>query len=142
MEKLKSFKGLKKGQKIRVTQTDGNGTNWEVGKFYTLVKDVVGDPSSLSGATYLGSAALNTAYIAAGLEVETSLTDLKAELKKEQDSKNAIIAELKRKIKFCEDNDVEEYDESTEKVYQVLKTINSKSTDMEKAQIIAKLINS
>lgn len=61
---------------------------------------------------------------------------------------NENLSKLKEEIKDYEDkltwmeetgNDT--YDEVEVKVWKTLKTLNSKSTDLEKAKIIAKLIN-
>lgn len=139
---LKTFKGLKKGQKIRVGN-NLNSANWEVNKTYTLIADIpAGSSTTISGAVYLDLPGLNTIYISNNVTLgAVTLAELKSELKELQSEKNKTITELKRKIKFCEVNGEEEYDTDTEKVYQVLKTLNTKSSDMEKAQAIAKLIN-
>lgn len=51
------------------------------------------------------------------------------------------IASNRDKLEWMELTGNEEYDETEVKVWKTLKTLNSKSTDAEKAKVIAKLIN-
>lgn len=51
------------------------------------------------------------------------------------------IASYKDKLDWMEETGNDEYDETEVKVWKTLKTLNSKSTDAEKAKVIAKLIN-
>lgn len=51
------------------------------------------------------------------------------------------IASHKDKLDWMEETGNDEYDETEVKVWKTLKTLNSKSTDAEKAKVIAKLIN-
>lgn len=136
---MTSFAGLKKGQKIRVLN-NLNSNNWEVGKVYTLTQDVVNSPAGLAGSAYVGNAALNTIYPASVELVSSNLVEMKAELAQITKTYEEVAAELSRKIKFCTVNKVEEYDADIEKVYAVLGTLNSKSSRMDKAKVIAKLI--
>lgn len=54
----------------------------------------------------------------------------------------AEIASHKDKLDWMEETGSEVYDETEVKVWKTLKTLSSKSTDIEKAKVIAKLINS
>jgi hypothetical protein len=58
----------------------------------------------------------------------------KVELQKREDYYNSAL-------KFIEENKVEEFDEMQYKAYQVLKTVNSESSDLEKSKLISDILN-
>lgn len=66
-----------------------------------------------------------------------SKADINANIKELE----AEIASYKDKLEWMEETGNEEYDETEVKVWKTLKTLSSKSTDIEKAKVIAKLIN-
>ena len=62
--------------------------------------------------------------------------------KKKKAGIDAEIADLEESIKFMQENKLEIFNETEFKTYQVLKTINENTSDLEKAKIIAKIIDS
>lgn len=81
-----------------------------------------------------------------GQQVATLLEDLtrviltREDLNKDIQELEAEIASHKDKLEWMELTGNEEYDETEVKVWKTLKTLNSKSTDAEKAKVIAKVI--
>lgn len=80
------------------------------------------------------------------LECFTQTAKYVKELIEKYDSQ---ITELQEKIKFekvklqfMKDNKIKEFDHTQFKVYSILKELNTNASDIEKAKIISKLINS
>jgi hypothetical protein len=64
-------------------------------------------------------------------EIEKEISELQAKIKEEQE-----------KLKFMDDNKVEEFDETQFKVFQTLATLDNKELSaLEKSKLIASLIN-
>ena len=136
-KKLTDYKGIKKGQKFRVIQNT-NSHNYPLNKILTFSKDF----KSSSTCSY------NVAVEVSGNDLKIqdiellnyTLIDMKKQLMESKKEYENIKKELETKIKFCEDTKTEEFDENTYKVYQTLAVLKETSTDIEKAQAIAKLI--
>lgn len=60
--------------------------------------------------------------------------------KKKKSEIDAEILDLEESIKFMQENNLEIFNEMEFKTYQVLKTINENTSDLEKARMIAKII--
>lgn len=74
----------------------------------------------------------------------SKLKDLEVSLKSLSDRKKEIEGEvkfIKSKIAFMKSNDLEEFNENEFKAFSVLQEINSSSSDIEKAKVIAKIIS-
>ena len=61
-------------------------------------------------------------------------------LTKQKDDIQTKIDFMKESIEFLNDNDITVFVENEFKAYKVLKTINKDTTDIEKAKLIAKII--
>lgn len=138
-KKIKSFLGLKKGQKFIVTKT-GGGHNYPLNTVLTLSRDIVniGSPHNIATEYPQGNTIAPSCIelIASTIvEMKKQLKDIETEFKKEKSI-------LQSKINFCEENGVEEFDENLFKVIEALKALDSKSSNVEKAKVIASLINS
>ncbi len=70
---------------------------------------------------------------------ESSVTP--ADIKKDIKEKQEEIDDLKLKLKFIEENGLEEYDENVFKSFKVLQLLSTSKSDIEKAKIIAELIH-
>lgn len=70
-------------------------------------------------------------------DIEKTIVNLKSEISELNDK----ISYWEDSIKFMDENSLKQFDEMEFKSYRVLKTINEKTSDLEKAQIIAKIIN-
>lgn len=82
-----------------------------------------------------------------GMQIAVYIADLVSAVLTKEDLTSNIkqleieIASHKDKLDWMEETGNDEYDETEVKVWKTLKTLNSKSTDAEKAKVIAKLIN-
>ena len=136
-KKLTDYKGIKKGQKFRVIQNTNNH-NYPLNKILTFSKDF----KSSSTRSYNVAVEVSGNYLKIQ-DIELlnyTLIDMKKQLMESKKEYENIKKELETKIKFCEDTKTEEFDENTYKVYQTLAVLKETSTDIEKAQAIAKLI--
>ena len=64
----------------------------------------------------------------------------KSELQKIEAKYKSLKKDLESKIEFCEESGLNAYDENVHKVYKALQTLNDRSSDGEKAKVIAELI--
>lgn len=71
------------------------------------------------------------------IEVLVNKEDIKKDIKEKQEE----INDLKLKLKFIEENGLEEYDENVFKSFKVLQLLSTSKSDIEKAKIIAELIH-
>lgn len=138
-QKVRSFKGLKKGQKFIVTKHSG-GHNYPLNVVLTLKRDY-------NGATTSGSDIAeevqygNTIAISCIELVSLTIEEMEKQLQQLEKEYQKESKELTDKIKFCKDSGLESYDENTFKVYQTLSVLKGKKSDIEKAKVIAELIN-
>ena len=72
-------------------------------------------------------------------DAEKSALTMK-ELKKELKEAKAVVETINMKIKFMKANKLEEYDENQYKVYAALQALKGKTSDIEKAKLIADLM--
>jgi hypothetical protein len=141
-KKLSKWSDLKKGMKFKVI-SNTSSHNYEVGKVYTAARAI-----SNSSGTQANNIALeiNGNYINIwDIEIISSiikLEDIKEELEDLEKSYIKAKKELTSKIKFCKDNNIEEYNENEYKIYKVLFELDKDSTLVEKAKVISSLINS
>jgi hypothetical protein len=134
-----------------------------VGKKYRVIKTPVGMPSS--GGSGTGGGNLEVMIVSKngvegkwnskegswyyGYELKSLEPDTKEEIlesikevESEIRTKNSEISNLKSKLKFMEDNGLEEFDEDQFKVFRTLELIDSKElSKIEMAKEIAKLIS-
>jgi hypothetical protein len=64
------------------------------------------------------------------------------ELKKKQKEIDEEINQFQEYVAFLDENSLIDFNETEFKTYKVLKTINEKTSDLEKAKIIAKILDS
>lgn len=137
---LATWEGLKAGTKFMVVR-NSNSHNYPLNTPLTL-KLVTNSPQGTNIATEVIHG--NTIQASDCMLVPVasiSLKDLKAR-KKELESEYAEETEiLDRRIKFCEDNDLDTYDERIDKIFDVLTTLSSKKDNMHKAKVIAELMD-
>lgn len=138
-KRISSFKGIKRGQKFRVIGNAG-GHNYPLGKVFTFKRDMVsasGSATDIAEEVQYG----NNIYAS---DIELVITQTLDELKKEKSDLEKRykkeIAELEEKIKVCEENGLEEFDEDFAKVYKILKVVEGKKTRTEKAKVITQLL--
>ena len=136
MKKLKTFKGLKKGTRIKVV-TNSNSHNYGIGSVYSLARDGIGAlMEDIAGTGRHNNLDARDCVLCdetiSGLQKE--LETLKAVFEKES-------KELSDKIKFCQDNNLEEYDANYHKVLTAISVLDGKATVQQKAAVIAALLN-
>lgn len=138
-KKIKSFAGLKKGQKFIVTSTQG-GHNYPLNKVLTLKRDMVagGSPNDIAVEVQYGN---NISPTCIKL-VNYTIDEMKKELKTLESNFKLAKTSIQSQITFCEENGLTEFDEDLFKVLEALKVLDSQSSNIEKAKVIALLINS
>lgn len=123
--------------------THQSGHNYgPAGEVFTPSKGI-GSYSTTNGAGLIPGG--NTIYWTELAIGSSSIEELKNELediKKRAKRLDEEFAETENKIAFMSANNLEEYDDNQFKVYQTLQVLKGKKTDIEKAKIIASLINS
>lgn len=80
-------------------------------------------------------------FVLANQTVADMLETIETE-KKKKALIDTEISNLEESIKYMQENNLEIFNETEFKTYQVLKTINENTSDMEKAKIIARIIDS
>jgi len=137
-KKLTSFAGIEKGMKFRVINTS-NGHNYPVNTVLTFKRNGSGIDTMCDCAEEVPQGnALHIHQIE--ILTEVSLSNMKAKLKSLEENYKKEKAELSSKIKFCEENGLEIYDDDIFKISEALKVIESSKSGVEKAKMIAKLI--
>lgn len=138
-QKLKNFKGLNKGQKFIVIK-HSKGHNYPLNVILTLKRD-----HKVSAVTAYDIAEEveygNTISINCIELISLTIEEMEKELQKLEKEYKEVSKELNNKIKFCKDSGLDFYDENTFKVYQILTILKGKKSDIEKAKVIAKLVN-
>jgi len=134
MERLKTFKGLKAGTKIKVV-SNSNSHSYPMDTELTLKKAVM----SVSGSDMVTEVVGNTLRATDCILSSTTVEDLEKRLTELEKEKKDIQA----KIKFCKEAEIEEYDENLFKVYKTLELVDNATLDRKKkAALISKLISS
>lgn len=108
--------GYAKGESVVVTYKYGNSVN-------------VQDTNYLKQQIGITLADL-VPKVTSKAEIQSSIADLKSQ-----------IAGYEKQLKWLEQTGAEEYNETEFKVWSTLQTLNSDSTDIDKAKVIAKLID-
>lgn len=133
MKRLKTFTGLKVGDKI-IVETNSNSHNYPMNTPLTL--KVKGTGISMNNLVEEGS---YNSLLASDCILANMWT-----IKEMQKQKEILIKELDAldfKISFCEENGLEEYDDIYHKVSEILKALESKKLSKnEKIVKITKLI--
>jgi hypothetical protein len=137
MKKLTTFKGIKKGQKFKVINKRGSH-NYPVNKVLTFKHD--GPDNFTMSDCAVEKSGGNTLQADQIVLLAQDLKSMKEQVTTLKLEFNNEISELESKIKFCEEQGLEEFDEDTFKVYSTLSILKTKKSDIEKAKIIASLI--
>ena len=124
---------VKIGDKIKIVY-NGAGHNLPIGSVHTvtnITNNTYGDiyvasPHGGSLTVYAGDFELVPQTVE---EIEKNIAELKEE-----------ISVLESKVEFMKINNLEEYDEMQFKAFSVLQLLKASKSDIEKAKIIAKLI--
>lgn len=134
---LKSFAGLKKGQKFMVVENN-NDHNYPMNTVLTLNMNGTKATSMSNCAVEVPDG--NNLMAKDCILVEMSLEMMKSELADMSERYKTESDELKSKIDFCEKNGLDTFDEDFYKVHLALKALDSKATLMEKTKVIAALL--
>ena len=134
---MKSFKGVKKGQKFKVIG-NSNNHNYPMGTILTIKRNIATTFQSFNDIAEEIHG--NQIQIKDMELVSFNLKEMKESLDVLEKNYLKNKKELSYKIKFCEENDLDEYDENIFKVLKTLSTLKKNMSDIEKAKIIANLI--
>jgi len=147
--KFTSWSKIKKGQKFQiVSRSYGTSSSYELNKTYITRKG----GSGYSNYIYDIVEGKNDRIVAKDCilisetisEMKSDLAKIeserKSELQKIEIKYKSLKQDLELKIEFCEESKLEEYDADVHKVYKALKTLNTSSSDGEKAKVISELI--
>lgn len=159
-QKIKSFAGIKKGQKFKVV-SNCNSHNYPLNKVLTFRENFTGNAlaswvncavegiyNSLSykDVVLVGEdlATLEKRYVEVQEERDTWNEQNKKESEKYNKEVDKTLEDIKKKINFCKDLGITEYDDNVEKLYNAIQVINEKKDipDIEKAKILADIIYS
>ena len=136
-KQLKSFAGLKKGQKFMVV-ANSNSHNYPMETVLTLSKNGTKATSMSNCAVEVPDG--NNLMAKDCILAEMSLEMMKSELVDMSERYKTESDELKSKIDFCEKNGLDTFDEDFYKVHSALKALDSKATLIEKTKVIAALL--
>jgi hypothetical protein len=144
--KYKKMKTFKKGDKITGNGTpifSGNPSLASNNKVELIITAIGNSNNGVYGTLYslktLKGVSAGQAYASEIKLVSCTVKDLEGELKALEKSKS----ELENKISIMKKFDMEEYDENVVKAHSVLELIGKdKLSNVDKAKLIAKLINS
>jgi hypothetical protein len=126
------YKKLKVGQKVKMVNDKYLQNGYSKG-------DIVSITLLQNNYVYIAKSGLS--------QIGVLVTDIVSPILSKRDLEEKIseleieTSNYKDMIDWMEETGSESYDETEVKVWKTLKTINSKSSDIEKAKIIAKLIN-
>ena len=134
---LKSFAGLKKGQKFMVV-ANSNSHNYPMDTVLTLNRDGIKTTSMSNCAVEVPDG--NNLMASDCVLLDMSLESMKLELVNIGKKYKAESDELKSKIDFCEKNGLDTFDEDFYKVHSALEALDSKATLIEKTKVIAALL--
>ena len=135
-KELKSFEGIKKGQKFKVTRNVGSH-NYPIGKVLTF--KVNGTVAHSMNNIAEGGEYNNIRIDELELFSET-LADMRVRRDEIAKFKNDELTELDEKIRICEELGLEVYDKLFVDVHRCLETINSDSTLFEKTTLILSIL--
>ena len=137
MNKLTSFASIKAGMKFKVV-CSGGGHNYPLNTILTAKRNGRDCSSEMDFACEGHFNNLSIFYIELMAftlkDMERDLKEMIAKARKEQ-------AELLDKIEFCRAHELDEFDEKFYKSWVALETIDSACSQVEKAKIIASLLN-
>ena len=134
---LKSFAGLKRGQKFMVV-ANSNSHNYPMDTALTLNRDGVRTTGMSNCAVEVPGG--NNLMASDCVLLAMSLESIKLELVNIGKKYKAESDELKSKIDFCEKNGLDTFDEDFYKVHSALKALDSKATLIEKTKVITALL--
>ena len=134
---LKSFAGLKKGQKFMVV-ANNNSHNYPMDTVLTLSRDGRKTTGMSNCAVEVPDG--NNLMASDCVLLDMSLESMKLELVNIGKKYKAESDELKSRIDFCEKNGLDTFDEDFYKVHSALKALDSKATLMEKTKVITALL--
>ena len=132
-----TFSGLKIGQRFKVIK-NSNSHNYIVGETYAMSRKGTATMSMNNIAKDYPKG--NILYFKDIIIITNDLFTMESDLKTFEEEFKAKSKDLKSKIAFCKKHCLDEFDDNTFKVYQTLSILNTTSSDIEKAQVIAKLI--
>ena len=134
---LKSFAGLKKGQKFMVV-ANNNSHNYPMDTVLTLSRDGRKTTGMSNCAVEVPDG--NNLMASDCVLLDMSLESMKLELVNIGKKYKAESDELKSRIDFCEKNGLDTFDEDFYKVHSALTALDSKATLMEKTKVITALL--
>jgi hypothetical protein len=127
---------LLKGKKVRVI-SNGSGSGLKIDTITTILR------GSSSVTQCITAAGGGWCFLHELEEVEVTVQDLK-DSNLIIDEEIAKLAQQKldtiSKIKFMEENNIDIYDENIFKTLEILKTLDKKTTNIQKAVAIAKIV--
>lgn len=135
-----------KGKRFRVISA-GGGHNYPVGKVYTFKRDFP-DGASLAANSFGsdmavelngGNSILMSSCFLLDFDIPT-LKSMKENYDKQVKENQEQAAEIEKKIKFCEANGLNVFDEDIYQVDKVMEILKSKKSKEDKRKIIASFI--
>ena len=141
MKTVKTFAGLKKGQKF-VVVGNCNGHNYPLNTDLYLNRDGESDRAMTDCAEGRSCNSLEAKDICL-IATSQTLAEIRGEIKSIEDNildERGRIAQMEARIDLCEKLGFEEYNEDILKIYESLKVIKSKASDAEKAKVISQII--
>ena len=135
MERLKTFKGLKAGTRIRVV-ANSNYHNYVIGRTYTLSTDGNG----VDMMDVEGDGKHNNLYASDCVFATTTVDKLRQLLITLQNRYEEESKRIKSQIEFCEKNGLKEYNDEYTVIASVLESLSEEASLAEKVVKIHKAI--
>lgn len=132
-ETLTSWKGIKKGTKFKVV-SNSNSHNYPLNTVLTLSRDGLVSSEMGNAAVELSGNNLNIQDVV--ILTATTVADLQKELS----AAKAVVKEIQQKITFCGENELEEFDEETYRIFKLLEIAEGTGTRMQKAYALAQAL--
>lgn len=138
---------IRKGQKIKIISSTHSHNYGPIGTICTVdINHIFNTASSGICGLVRGKNTINASqFILVSNDkkiIEEEIAILKQELIDKTNSIKKEIAELQTKLKFIQDNKLDNFDETQFKTYKVLQLLkNRKLSDIERAKLIASLVN-
>jgi hypothetical protein len=130
---------FRKGDRVQTVVDNANDIGYPAGKVFTVFRGgTIGPGYSIlvyqagnSGSTFI----ISTQNLKLAL---ITIPELEKELNELLDQREVILS----KIKFMRELELDEFDETQYKVYRALEVLDSTKSKVQKAKVIADLINS
>jgi hypothetical protein len=141
---MKNYKNIKIGTKVKVVGNKCSHT-YEIGKTYEVYTKQAGTSDSHTCILKNSEDRTGNNIYLSDLEITSmTKTEIEENIVSLENNKIKIDQEIsleKSKISYLEETGLTEINEDEFKVYGVLKTLKQDLTDIERAKIIAQLIN-